>query len=254
MAGGTLDGRVALVTGGTGPLGRGIVAALAAAGASVAVVHDDPVLPAEAERLGALVLRADVADAAQLDAAVATTIRELGEIDVLVANASHRVTGSFLALEEAELRRCVEVDVHGALRCVQHVARRLIARGAPGRLLLVTSAAGQRAVPGSSAHAMAKAMAATIGQVAAVELGADGITCNVVAAGWTASPFLARADRDLALAATPSGRLVDPAEVGAVCAFLASDAAAAVNGAVVPVDGGYAVTKSPGGSPVRSEG
>lgn len=249
-----LDGRVALVTGGTGPIGRAIASALARGGARVAVVHDDAVLPEGADALGELVLRADVADGDQVSRALARVRDELGEIDVLVANAAHRVSGSFLELEEAQLRRCLEVDVHGALRCVQQVARGLLARGAPGRLILVTSSAGLRAVPGSCAHAMAKAMAATVAQVAAVELGGEGITCNAVAAGWIESPFLARADRALAIGATPAGRLLDGCEIGDVCAFLASDAAAGVNGAVIPVDGGYAVTKSPGGSPLGGGG
>ena len=249
MAGTRLDGRVALVTGGTGPVGRAIAAALAGAGARVAVVHDDREPPAGLPD-GVRAYRADVADRPSAESAIAQATADLGAIDVLVANAGQRVFGSFLALDEGDLRRCVEVDVHGALVCMQAVARGLVARGAPGRLLAVTSAAAIRAVPGSCAHAIAKAMATTLTQVAAVELGGHGITANVVATGWIASGVPGGVDRDLAVAATPAGRLTDAAEVGAVCAFLASDAASAVNGAVIPVDGGYSVTKSPGGSPL----
>lgn len=247
---GQLEGRTAVVTGGTGALGLGIVGALREAGARVAVLHDGSAgLPIDSE---VLAIEADVSDATQVDAAFAEVRDGLGEVDVLVAAASHRALGSFLDLPESRLRRCLEVDVRGALLCMQQVALRLLERGSPGRLILLGSVAGQRTVPGSCPHAIVKAMAATLAQVAAMELGGAGITCNFVAAGWTPSSFLdAEADEGLAIAATPIGRLIDPGEVGAVCAFLASEAAAGVNGAVIPVDGGYGIAKSAGGSPIR---
>lgn len=247
---GQLEGRIAVVTGGTGALGSGVVAALEGAGARVAVLHDGSAgAPRDPE---VLTVETDVSDPARVDAAFAAVREELGEVDVLVAGASHRALGSFLGVSESELRRCLEVDVRGSLLCVQQVATRLLERGSPGRLILLGSVAGLRTVPGSCPQAIAKAMAATLAQVAAMELGGAGITCNFVAAGWTPSSFLAaEADEDLAIAATPTGRLTDPAEVGAVCAFLASAAAAGINGAVIPVDGGYGIAKSPGGSPIR---
>lgn len=250
-----LAGQVAVVSGGAGPVGRAVAAALSEAGATVAVLDRDAAAAEELGSRGIHFFEVDVADAAEVERALDRVAAELGEVGVLVTNASHHLTGSFLDLREAELRRCLEVDVRGALLCMQRVARRLLEREAPGRLVLLTSVAGLRAVPGSCAHSMAKAMTATIGQVAAMELGGEGITCNVVASGWTESSFLEeQVDRDLAIAATPSARLTEPAEVGAVCAFLASAASAGVNGAVIPVDGGYAIAKSPGGSPIRMAG
>lgn len=248
---GQLEGRVAVLSGGSGPLGRAVAAALAAAGARVAVLHDGAA--GEPEGLDALVLRADVSDPGQVESAFAAVVERLGEVDVLVAGAGHRAFGSFLETREAELRRCIEVDVRGALLCLQQVARRLLERGAPGRLILLGTVAGLRTVPGSCPHAIAKAMQGTLAQVAALELAPNGITCNLVAAGWTPSSFLdEHVDRELAVAATPAARLTEPAEVAAMCAFLAGDAAAAVNGAVIPVDGGYSIAKSPGGSPIRA--
>ncbi|MBS1894753.1 MAG: SDR family oxidoreductase [Actinobacteria bacterium] len=246
---GSLEGRVAVVTG-AGPVGRAVAAAFAAEGARVAVLHDGTA--GEPQGLDALVRRADVSVPAQVEAAFADVVAELGEVDVLVAGATHHVLGSFLETREAELRRCVEVDVRGALLCMQRVARRLIERGAPGRLILLGTSAGLRTVPGSFAHGIVKAMEGTLAQVAAMELAPHGVTCNLVAAGWTPSSFLdEQVDRELAVAATPAARLIEPVEVGAMCAFLAGDAAAAVNGAVIPVDGGYSIAKSPGGSPIR---
>lgn len=248
---GRMEGRVALVSGG-GPIGGAVAATLTRSGAKVALLHDGEAA-AGLEGSGALVLRADVADPEQVGAALAQVVERLGEVDALVTTAGHRTFGSFLETREADLRRCVEVDVRGALNCVQAVARRLLERSAPGRLVLVGSVAGLRTVPGSCAHAIAKAMTATLAQVAAMELAPEGITCNMVAAGWTPSGFLDHeVDRELALAATPSGRLVEPAEVAAVCEFLLGEEAVAVNGAVIPVDGGYSIAKSPGGSPIRA--
>lgn len=246
-----LHGRVALVTGGTGPIGRAIVTALAAEGARVAVLHHDAAAtpaPTGAE----MALRADVTDAAAVEAAVDQIVATLGEVDVLICNAGHRLTGSFLALEAEDLRRCIEVDVLGTLLCIQQVAGRLAARRAPGRIVAVTSVAGLRALPGACAHAIAQAMATTLTQVAAVELGAEQITCNVIATGWVEAPLMDRVNREIVVAATPAGRLIDPAEIGSVCAYLAHPSASAVNGAVITVDGGYSVTKSPGGSPLLS--
>lgn len=249
---GQLADRVAVVSGGSGPIGRAVVEALGAAGARVAVL-DEGAAVAGIDLPGVLAIEADVTDPDQVSRALDRVGAELGEVDVLLTNASHPVLGSFLETREADLRRCLEVDVRGALICVQQVARRLLERGAPGRLVLLSSVAGLRTVPGSCAHGIAKAMAATLAQVAAMELGGEGITCNVVAAGWTPSGFLEEhADRDLVIGATPSGRLIEPAEVAALCAFLASDAASGVNGAVIPVDGGYSIAKSPGGSPIRA--
>jgi NAD(P)-dependent dehydrogenase (short-subunit alcohol dehydrogenase family) len=252
---GPLEGRVAVVSGGAGPVGRTVATALSEAGARVAVLDRDAAATGDLDALGIRSFPADVADGAQVERALDRVAAELGEVDVLVTNAGHRVSGSFLALREVDLRRCLEVDVKGALLCMQQVARRLLERGAPGRLVLLTSVAGLRAVPGSCAHSIAKAMTATIAQVTALELGGEGITCNVIATGWTESGFLEeRVDRDLAIAATPTGRLTEAIEVGAVCAFLSSAAAGGVNGAVIPVDGGYAIAKSPGGSPIRMTG
>lgn len=244
--------RVVLITGGTGPIGRATARSFVERGARVAVLHDDERTVADLD--GVLVLRADVGEYDALDAALAQVTSELGPIDVLVAAAGHRITGSFLDLDPDDLRRTIEVDVRGALFSARYVARSMRERGTPGRILFLTTAAGIRAVPGSCAHGVAQAMKATLAQVAGVELGGDGITCNVIAAGWVESSFMTRVNRDLVTAATPSGRLVDPEEIAAMCLFLASDVGSGVNGAIIPVDGGYAVTKSAGGSPLRPTG
>lgn len=253
---GMLEGKVAVVVGGTGELGAGISATLAAHGADVAVVHDGTTAVkarGAAARGASRVWELDVeqAEEASTEALVGAISSELGPIDVLIYNARHRVVGDFLSASLEELRRTIAVDARGALLLSQAVARRQVARGVIGRLVIVSSSASLRAVPLTCLHALAGSMATTLAQVAAVELAPHGVTVNVVAAGWFESGFLECADAELALAAIPAGRLGRPDELGEVCAFLASDASAYVSGAVIPVDGAYAVTKSPGGSPIR---
>ncbi|MCD6727724.1 MAG: SDR family oxidoreductase [Solirubrobacteraceae bacterium] len=248
---GMLEGKVAVIVGGAGEIGGGIASVLAAHGARVAVVD---AAAGDRDVVGHITRRFDVeqADSHSAGELVASITEELGPVDVLVHNAHRRGVGDFLAVEPDELRRVIAVDARGPLLMGQAVGRELVRRGAPGRLIIVNSAASLRAVPRTTAHALAGAMAATLAQVAAVELAPHGITVNVVAAGWLRSSFLDCVDGELALSAIPAGRIGEPEELGEVCAFLASDASGYVSGAVIPVDGGYAVTKSPGGTPIRS--
>jgi 3-oxoacyl-[acyl-carrier protein] reductase len=226
--------RGVLVAGPPSPIAAGVAAAFARESWAVATCKD-------------------AGDSDTAAAAVAAADERTGGLGALVAVAGHPVSGSFLEATTEGLCDALEADVGAALRLAREVAGRLVARGTPGRLIFVTSTAGVRAVPGSLCHAVGAAMTATIAQVAAVELGAAGITSNVVAAGWVDPPVLPGLDLDVARWATPAGRLVTPDDVAAACLFLASPAAAAITGAVLPVDGGYIVTKSPGGSPLASD-
>jgi NAD(P)-dependent dehydrogenase (short-subunit alcohol dehydrogenase family) len=131
-----------------------------------------------------------------------------------------------------------------AFIAVRNAAADLRARDVPGRIVIVVNPAAVRVIDGALASSVPGAFLMTLAQVGAVELGPHGITVNVVVAGWTAS-----APRELA-AGVPVGRLADPAEIVSACAFLLSPTAGYVNGAVLTVDGGFVITKGPGGSPL----
>ncbi len=247
-----LKDKTAVVIGGTGPIGAAVARKFEMRGARVAVISDDAKPPCGME--GILNIRADVGETSSLERALEKVTERLGDIEILVSAAGHRVTGSFLDVDPAELSRTIDVDVRSAFFGLQQVARSMRERQAAGRVIFLISPSGVRAIPGSCAHGVAQAMKMTLAQVAAVELGGDGITCNVVSTGWVDSPFMDRVDKNLAVASTPAGRLIEPDEIADVCAFLASDGGSGVNGAVIAADGGYAVSKSAGGTPILPGG
>ena len=156
--------------------------------------------------------------------------------DALVAGVGASPTGSFLELSQE--------DWEGAVAGVKEafLAAQAAARAGCERIVFVSSAAAVRPVHGAALAATAGAFLHTLAQVAAVELAPQGATVNVVAPGFLGDSRFAEA--------VPAGRPPEPGEVADVCAFLASEAAAYVSGAVIPVDGGFSITKAPGGSPL----
>jgi NAD(P)-dependent dehydrogenase (short-subunit alcohol dehydrogenase family) len=172
---------------------------------------------------------------------VARVLEERATMDVTVAGAGETRAAPFLALTQSDWESVIE-GVKKAFLAAQSAARSLAERGEPGRIVLVSSAAAVRPVHGATLAATAGAFLTTLAQVAAVELGPARITVNVVAPGFVGD---SRFDD-----AVPVGRVAEPRDVAEVCAFLASEAAAYVTGAVVTVDGGFSITKSPGGSPL----
>jgi acetoacetyl-CoA reductase len=173
--------------------------------------------------------------------ALAAALAEVGDDHVLVAGTGEHRTAPFLELTQEDWEATI-AGVRQAFRAARDTAGELVERGEPGRLVFVSTAAALRPVQGACLAATAGAFFHTFAQVAAVELAPAGVTANVVAPGFV--------DDDRFVAATPAGRAPTPGDVAGVCAFLASDDAAYVTGAVIPVDGGFSITKSPGGSPL----
>jgi SDR family mycofactocin-dependent oxidoreductase len=263
--------RVALVTGAARGIGAATVAALAAGGWRVVAVDrcaDDPDLPypmgsrADLDRVvaaaqaGAGDVRvvaavADVRDPDALAAAVGVAEDYWGGLDAAIA-AAGVIAGGVPAWQvpAGQEQAVLDIDLGGVLNlarvCVPALLRRLEPRR--GRFLAVASAAATRGLPMLAAYCAAKAGVAGFIRALAVELGGTGITANAVSPGSTATPILDESARLYNLpgasafaAQQPLGRLIDPAEVAAVLAFLADDGASAMTGAVVPVDGGLAL-------------
>jgi SDR family mycofactocin-dependent oxidoreductase len=271
--------RVALVTGAARGIGAATVAALAASGWRVVAVDrcaDDPAVPYalgsrdELDRVvagacaaagGAAVVaavQADTRDAGALAAAVGLAEDRWGGLDAAIAVAGVIVGGVPAWQVPPEQEQAVlDIDLGGVLTLARVAVPALLRRPEPrrGRFLAVASAAASRGLPMLAAYCAAKAGVAGFIRALAVELGGTGITANAVSPGSTATPILDQSARlyDLpdagAFAAQqPLGRLLRPAEVAAVLAFLAGDDASAVTGAVVPVDGGLALLSRGGWS------
>ena len=166
-----------------------------------------------------------------------------GDLPVVVAGAGLQARAPFLELEQGEWLASVD-GVRQAFKAAQRAAAAWLAVGSPGRVVFVVSTASVRPVHGAALDATVGGFLTTIGQVGAVELGAAGITVNTVVHGW-----LEGEPEELA-AGVPVGRLARPQDVAAAVAFLASPAAAYVNGATLVVDGGFWITKTAGGSPL----
>jgi 3-oxoacyl-[acyl-carrier protein] reductase len=166
-----------------------------------------------------------------------------GELNVVIAGAGRQATGRFLELGQAEWSSAA-AGVRQAFFAAREAAATWVANGEPGRVVFVVSTTSVRAVQGAALDATAGGFLSTIAQVGAVELGRKGITVNVVAHGWL------EGDSEGFIDGVPVGRLAKPEEVAAAIAFLASTAATYVNGAVLPVDGGFWITKTGGGSPL----
>ena len=173
--------------------------------------------------------------------AIASLLGERAAIDVVVAGAGGTRVAPFLELSQGDWEAMV-AGLRQAFRTVQRSSASLVERGAPGRMIFVSSAAAIRPLHGAALAATAGGFLTTLAQVAAVELGPSGVTANVVAPGFVGDERFVEA--------TPSGRAPTSADVAEACAYLASEAAAGVTGAVLVVDGGFSITKSPGGSPL----
>jgi gluconate 5-dehydrogenase len=242
-----LDGRTALVTGSVRGLGWEMAQALAEAGARV-LLHGrsaDRALP----RLDELRRAGRAADAVTFDmadrAAMRKALAETGPIDVLIHNVGERDRRPFDAIEPADFARLIDVDLSAAHALVKLVVPGMVARGW-GRLILVTSIAGQLAVPNASSYIAAKGGLAALARALAAELGAKGITANALSPGFfgteTNVQMMASPMGERQRERCPAKRWAEPREIAGAALFLASPAASYVNGHTLVVDGGVSAT------------
>lgn len=252
-----MSARVAVVTGANRGIGRAVAVALAAGGFRVALTARDPgtlrdtVADVEAGGGTALPLACDVRDEASV-ADMARAASELGVVHTVVANAG--IAGPTAPLHEialAEWRDCVATDLDGVFLTFRAFVPGLVEAGA-GSLIAVSSMTGKRPLHGRTPYAAAKMGVIGLVRTLALELGPHGIRVNTVCPGAVAGPRIDQVVARQAAArgitteealaaftgASPLGRLVEAGEVGAACAFLASDAAASITGEDLNVTAG----------------
>ncbi|MDT7724696.1 MAG: 3-oxoacyl-[acyl-carrier protein] reductase [Actinomycetota bacterium] len=243
----TLDGKVALVTGGSRGIGAATAVRLAADGADIVLTyqHNEKLAAGVVDRvkeLGrrALAIRADSGDAAAVVAAVETTVAEFGRLDILVNNVGVGVIAPIDQIELEDVDRVLAVNVRGTFLVTQAVTPHL---GEGGRVITIGSCVSDRVPsPGMTLYALSKTAMIGLTKALARELGARGVTVNLVQPGPTDTdmnpadgPYAAD-QRSL----TAVNRYADPAEIADTVAFLAGDQARYITGTSISVDGGHA--------------
>lgn len=247
--------RHALVTGGGKGIGLAVAAALSAAGIEVTALGRDEAALRAALSAGHArgAITADITDAQSIRTAVAEAARH-APIDILVNNAGGAETGPFLRLGDEVFERLMLVNFHGALRLTRAVLPGMIERGF-GRVINVASTAGLKGYAYASAYVASKHALVGLTRALALETAKAGVTVNALCPGYTDTDMV-RASVERVSAKTggsgaavlarfkeanPQGRLVRPDEVAAAAVWLASDAAGAVNGQAIAIDGGETV-------------
>lgn len=227
-------GRVVLVTGGNRGIGRAVAAAFADCGDRVAITT-------RGDRVdGPLCVTCDVTDTNAVDEAVTVVENELGTIEVLVANAGINDDKLLLQMDEESFGRVLDTNLVGSFRVVRRALPKML-RARKGRIVLLSSVVALSGAPGQANYAASKAGLVGFARSLAREVGGRNITVNVVAPGFIETDMtapLGEARRADVLAQVPLKRFGQPSEVAGVIRWLASDEAAYVTGAVIPVDGG----------------
>jgi NAD(P)-dependent dehydrogenase (short-subunit alcohol dehydrogenase family) len=246
----SLDGKVALVTGANSGLGCAVALALNAAGASVAIGGRRAERNARVrEQLGpsAAAFELDITDEQSVERAVAGTVERYGRIDVLVNNAGVGQRASVMELDLKTWRHVIDTNLTGAFLCTKYAARHMKQQGA-GKIVNVSSIYGVLAPSKGLQVAYTVAKHAVIGltKVNAVELAPLGIQVNAIVPGWYFTEMTEElhgtAFEQAVVHRTPAGRWGKASDLVGTCVYLSSAASDFVNGAVITVDGAYAVS------------
>jgi 3-oxoacyl-[acyl-carrier protein] reductase len=227
--------RVVLITGGSKGIGLACAKAFAALGDKVAITYNST--PPPPEFFG---VKCDVTDTAQVDAAFAAVEEHFGTVEVLVSNAGITKDTLLLRMKEADFTEVIDANLTGAFRVVKRATPGML-KARTGRIILMSSVVGLLGSAGQANYAASKAGLVGFARSLARELGSRTITVNVVAPGPVETDMTAALTAEQLQTITssvPLQRMATPEEVAGVVAFLASQPAAYITGAVIPVDGG----------------
>ena len=227
--------RVVLVTGGNRGIGRAIAERFVRDGYRVAVTARSGEGPE-----GTLTVRADVTDAAAIDAAFTEVEQKLGPVEIVVANAGITKDTLLMRMSEDDFDSVVATNLGGTFRVVKRASKGML-RARFGRVILISSVVGLYGSAGQVNYSASKSALVGFARSLTRELGGRGITANVVAPGFIETDMTAELPEETQKqykASIPAGRFATPDEVAGAVAWLAGDDAAYISGAVIPVDGG----------------
>ncbi|MBF4460792.1 beta-ketoacyl-ACP reductase [Pseudoclavibacter sp. VKM Ac-2867] len=228
--------RTVLVTGGNRGIGYAIAAHFVSLGHRVAVTSRS----GEGGPEGALTVRADVTDAASVDAAFKAVEEQLGAVEVLIANAGITKDNLLLRMSEDDFQQVIDTNLTGVFRVLKRSSKGML-KARFGRVVFISSVVGLFGSPGQINYSSAKAGLVGMARSLTRELGSRGITANVIAPGFIETEMTAvlpEETKEEYLSQIPAARYGSVDEIAKTAAWLASDDAGYISGAVIPVDGG----------------
>jgi len=253
----SLTGKVAIVTGGNSGIGKAVVLALAAAGATLVIDYVvNPDAEEEVERqvhaLGdqAVGVQADVSKVEDLQRLVDTAVQRFGRLDIMVNNAGVETRTSVLDTTEEQYQRVLDINLKSAFFGTQLAAKQMIAQGEGGRIINISSVHEDWPMPGNTAYCLSKGGMRMLTRTAGVELAPHNVLVVGVGPGAVATPIntstMADPEKLKVLdAAIPLGRMAQPEEIGSVVAFVAGAGGSYLTGTTIFADGGL-MHSSPG--------
>jgi len=245
-----LDGKTAVITGGSRGIGRATAVKMAENGANIAIIYAGNKEAAEETRyqagcfgVKAEVFQCPVEDGERVKAVSAEIAAAFGKIDILVNNAGITKDQLLLKMSEDDFERVIDVNLKGAFNCIRHFSR-YIMRSPEGRIINISSVIGLTGNAGQANYAASKAGIIGLTKTAAREFAGRGVTCNAIAPGYIETDMTAVLPENLAeklKASIPLGRTGQAGDVANLAVFLASKAAGYITGEVIRVDGGMAM-------------
>ena len=244
-----LAGKVALVTGGSRGIGRGICAALARRGAKVIINYASREeaareCAAEVESAGgqAVISKFDVGNSAQVTETIKQLGKDVGNIDILVNNAGVAINGMLMRFSDEQWKSVMDINLGGAFHCLRAASLMILKAKASGRIINITSVVGESGNAGQLAYSASKAGLIGLTMSTARELASRGVTCNAVSPGFIETDMTAEhlpeAARAKLMEAIPLGRIGRSEDVADAVAFLAGPEASYITGQVLRVNGG----------------